>query len=488
MNLLDRWWRAVDWRTAWKTPAPDVDCLPAHPDQARLEVWQFARDPNLRPTRPWVSLEARKLLGERVSTRSMAAFFNDQSAAQIEVLTSSGFGGHVSFKEAWSAEQARKAALMIMAEAPRGMDVWVLEHTTQASGVRVHHVSGSWTLFPNSPVRVSSSPMLAQAGRWLWAVKRRELAKRPALSALRQSLAQGPDALDRALTSMAWDWSAVMEVIDAIDAITHPVEPYFATDSPWYSSAPEQQKAWLGTEGTFEGFHQWKENPSLAWAIDRLCRSIPAAWVPSEADLECPEGELEPWDGFSRILELLPYWIIPRFWVLHRDPMLLWTDPRAAEYWGSAFGLDHFQVGDPALAAMLADFPHGHEDSAPSPWVSAGNPHGCVDFIGVPLDMFHQEWGKRLLPLLPRSLQHRALDEALVRIRPAARRRLVDLSDEEQAHLQWLQATVPDWEGWPRALRALGDYPAYRAELVQQALDRRLATGTSMDNPVRARL
>ena len=148
---------------------------------------------------------------------------------------------------------------MIMAEAPRCMDVWVLEHTTRASGVRVHHASGSWILFPNTPAGVSSSPMLAQAGHWLWAIKRRELVKRQRLSALRQSLAQGPEALEQALASMAWDWSAVMDVIDAIDAITHPVDPYFAPDSPWYSSAPERQKAWLGTEGTFEGFHQWLE-------------------------------------------------------------------------------------------------------------------------------------------------------------------------------------------------------------------------------------
>lgn len=465
-----------------------MDGLPTHPDQARLEVWHFARDPNLRPTRPWVSLEARKLLGERVSTRSLAAFSNDQIAAHLEVLTSSGFGGHASFHEAWSVDQARQVALLAMAEAPRCMDVWVLEHTTRASGVRVHHASGSWTLFPNTPAGVSSSPMLAQAGHWLWAIKRRELAKRPPLSALRQSLAQGPEALEQALAAMAWDWSAVMDVIDAIDAIAHPVDPYFAPDSPWYSSAPERQKAWLGTEGTFEGFHQWKENPSLAWAIDRLCRAIPAAWVPSEAALERLEGEPERWDGFSRILELLPYWVIPRFWLLHRDPVSLWTDPRAAEYWGSAFGLDHFEAGDPALAALLAGDPHEREDSGPSPWAAGANPHGCVDFIGVPLDMFHQEWGKRLLPRLPRHLQHRALDEAMVRIRPSAPGRLVDLSEEEQAHLQWLQDTVPDWEGWPRALRALDDYPAYRAEVVQQALERRLAGGTHTPGPVRARL
>ena len=102
--------------------------------------------------------------------------------------------------------------------------------------------------------------------------------------------------------------------------------------------------------------------------------------------------------------------------------------------------------------------------------------------------MFHQEWGKRLLPRLPRDLQHRALDEAMVRIRPSAPGRLVNLSEEEQAHLQWLQDTVPDWKGWPLALRALDDYPAYRAEVVQQVLERRLAGGTHTPGPVRARL
>ena len=60
-----------------------------------------------------------------------------------------------------------------------------------------------------------------------------------------------------------------------------------------------------------------------------------------------------------------------------------------------------------------------------------------------------------------------------MRIGPASRGRLADLS-EEKAHLQWLQATVPDWDGWPRALRALDDYPAYRAQVVQLTLDRRL--------------
>ena len=42
--------------------------------------------------------------------------------------------------------------------------------------------------------------------------------------------------------------------------------------------------------------------------------------------------------------------------------------------------------------------------------------------------------------------------------------------------------------GWPLALRALDDYPAYRAEVVQQVLERRLAGGTHTPGPVRARL
>lgn len=246
MNLLRWWWQAWDWRKAWQTPTPPPRSVPLDLCQSRLEVWQFAKDPARDPRRAWILTSLRQVLGEP-NTTSMAAFHQDRLAAHVEVATNRDNGK----KNAWRVIQAKLAAQAILEDASEDMDVWVLEHTTLAPGVRVHHKRGTWTLFEDAPALMLSAEMLAHAALWLWAIKQRELSQRPALSPLRASLAQGREAMDKALDGMFWDWAGVMDVVDTLHRIAHPVEPYFLPESPWYSTAPERQKAWLDIQGTF---------------------------------------------------------------------------------------------------------------------------------------------------------------------------------------------------------------------------------------------
>lgn len=475
MNPLGGLWKAIDWRKAWQTPAPLPRSVPLDLAQSRLEVWQFAKNPARDPRQAWISNSTRQALADPPSF-NMGAFHRDRLAAHIHGLTNRGKGK----SDAWSVGQAQRAAQAILEAADEDMDVWVLEHTTQAKGVRGHHKDGTWTLFENAPQRMLSAEMLAQAGRWLWAIKQRELSRRPAMHPLRASLALGREAMDQVLDGMAWDWNAVMDVVDTLHHIAYPVEPYFLPDSPWYSTAPIRQKAWLDIGGTFGGeYHQWQELSSMAEAVTRLCKAIPAEFVRDPTDEERALAEkglaTEPWDGFSRVVELIPYWTIPCFWLAHKDAASLWTDPRARAYWGAAFGESHFKAGDEALAAQWAENPHGREENWLYPRPEWENPHGCVDFLTVPLDMFHQEWGKRLFPLLPKALQYQALDEALFRVAPTGGTgRRKDLETEEVQHLQWLKETAPDWPRWALADLAIDDYPAYLASLRLNVLEQRL--------------
>ena len=473
MNLLRWWWQAWDWRKAWQTPTPPPRSVPLDLCQSRLEVWQFAKNPAHEPRPAWILSGVRHGLGD-CSSVSMGAFHQDRLAAHIHGLTNRSDGK----SHAWDVKQAQLAAQAILDAADHDMDLWVLEHTTQAKGVRVHHKRGTWTLFEDAPQLMLSAEMLAQAGRWLWAIKQRELSQRPALSPLRASLAQGREAMDKALDGMFWDWAGVMDVVDTLHRIAHPVEPYFLPESPWYSTAPERQKAWLDIQGTFGEYHQWQELPSMADAINRLCKAIPAELVrePSEEERALAAEGLapEPWDGFSRVVELIPYWTIPCFWLAHKDAVSLWTDPRARVYWGAAFSEEHFKAGDKTVAALWDENPHGREENWLYPQPEWENPHGCVDFLTAPLNMFHQEWGKRIFPLLPKALQHQALDEALFRLRPGGIGRRKYLEPEESQHLQWLKETVPDWPRWAMADLAIDDYPAYRASVQQKSLEHRL--------------
>lgn len=474
MNLLGWWWRAWDWRTAWKTPAPLPRSVPLDLCQSRLEIWNFAKAPTREPRRSWLSSEARKTLGD-INTDSMSAFHQDHLAAFIEVVTSRDNGK----KNAWGVQQAQEVVKQVLDHSPSDMDVWVLEHTTHAAGVRVHHRRGTWTLFEDAPLRMLSAEMLAQAALWLWAIKQRELGNRPSLSPLRTSLGQGPEAMARALETMTWDWAGVMDVVDTLHHIAHPVEPYFLPSSPWYSPTPDQQKSWLNISGTYGGYHEWEESPSMVAAVERLCKAIPSHLMRAPTDEErrrVAQGLApEPWDGFSRVVELLDYWIIPIFWLAHRDAVTLWTDPRAAHYWLVAFGDAYFQAGDDELVKLWTENPQGREENGVHPKPEWQNPHGCVDFQRRPLGMMHQQWGNRVLPLLPRALQHEALDEALWRVLPhqeAIPANLVDL--EEGKQLLELKEMVPDWPRWPLAELAVTDYAAYQAQVRADFLGYRL--------------
>lgn len=418
-----------------RKPAIEVELMPATGEgSAHIEAWVFPLDPSADPSRFY--LNRTSPLIEAAWITEYSAYFQDRWAAEtLGILTP---GGRSNPPPAWDTETAVKEAQQFLATAPEGSDMWVLEHTSTAPGVRAHHATGTIELPFAVPANVDTRGPMHAARQWLMEHKRSFLESRPPEHCLRKALPEGPEAVMQALQTI--DWSP-REVEHARSALIYMARP------PCNFSDPEVYKLWTSHRSEQESWLRKSGHYSEEWTAG------PDTWVPNEAFQSTflaickaiPEEFATP-EFFQRTVRHISIVRMPLFWLAFHTPEQFW-DQRTT-FWEQLGGI---WKSEKQRAKGITS-------------------RGLITLTEPLYPRWGHLWALEVFAQLPPAKQWEALDEALEDMVCMAEQE--PYSKSGNAHL--LQPLAPDWPHWDLVKEGLEKPLTFRSRYREQQLQESL--------------